>query len=88
MFETKLNHVRHLLKKCLLVTLNVKTLYTNMLNNERIKAVREAYDKHPSKTVSTKIIIIFTKHIEFLDTMVYKDQQHKIQTTTFRKPTG
>ena len=41
------------------MTLNVKTLYTNMLNNERIKAVREAYDKHPSKTVSTKVIIIF-----------------------------
>ena len=28
-----------------------------------------------------------TKQIEFQDTMVYKDQKHKIQTTIFRKPT-
>ena len=26
---------------------------------ERIKAVKEAYDKHPNKTVSTKVITIF-----------------------------
>ena len=30
---------------------------------------------------------ISTKQTEFLNTMVYRDQQHKIQTTIFRKPT-
>ena len=30
---------------------------------------------------------IFTKQIEFLRTMVYRDQQHKIKTMIFRKPT-
>ena len=30
---------------------------------------------------------ISTKQIEFLDTLVYIDQQNKIQTTIFRKPT-
>ena len=30
---------------------------------------------------------ISTKQIEFLDTMVYRNQQHKIQITIFRKPT-
>ena len=30
---------------------------------------------------------ISTKQIEFLDTMVYSNQQHKIQATIFRKPT-
>ena len=31
--------------------------------------------------------IISTKQIEFLDTVVYRDQQHQIQTTIFHKPT-
>ena len=31
---------------------------------------------------------IFTKKIEFVDTKAYRDQQHKTQTTIFRKPTG
>ena len=163
------------------MTLDVKSLYTNILNNEGTKAVREAYGKHRFKSVSTNIIITFlsliltlnkfffncshylqvmgcamgtisayaniftaqfetkhiypyihakallflkyinnismiwngtteelilfidvvnkkqktieydykvsTKQIEFLDTMVSKDQQHKILTTIFRKPT-
>ena len=38
------------------MTLDVKSLCTNIPNNEGIKAVREAYDKHPSKSVSTKAI--------------------------------
>ena len=29
-----------------------------------------------------------TKQIEFLDTMVYRDEQHKIQTTIFHRPTN
>ena len=28
-----------------------------------------------------------TKEIEFLDTMIYGDQQHRIQKTIFHKPT-
>ena len=57
-FLTKLN-IRNMPKESLLVTLDVKSLYTNILNNKCIKAVREAYDKHPSKSVSTKVIITF-----------------------------
>ena len=58
-FLTKLNHVRHIAKENLLVTLDVKSLYTNIPNNEGIKAVREAQGKHPSKSVSTKVAITF-----------------------------
>ena len=32
----------------------MKSLYTNIPNDEGIKAVREAYDNHPNKTVATK----------------------------------
>ena len=58
-FLTKLNNVRDIPKEILLVTLDVKPLYTNIPNSEGIKAVREAYDKHPSKTASKKVITTF-----------------------------
>ena len=41
------------------MTLDVKSLYTNIPNNEGIKVVREANDKHPSTAVSKKVTIIF-----------------------------
>ena len=58
-------------KESLLVTVDVKSLYTNIPNNEGIKAVREAYDKHPSKTVSTKVIITFLSLILTLNHFIF-----------------
>ena len=43
----------------------------------------ELKEKHKTIKFDYKI---FTKQIEFLDTMIYKDQQYRIQTTIFRKP--
>ena len=70
-FPSKLNHVRHIPKESLLVTLDVKSLHTDIPNNEGIKAVREAYDKHPSKTVSTKVIIKFLSAILTLNYFIF-----------------
>ena len=58
-------------KESLLVTLDVKSLYTNILNNKCIKAVREAYDKHPSKSVSTKVITTFLSLILTLKNFIF-----------------
>ena len=58
-------------KQSLLVTLDVKSLYTNIPNNEGIKAVREAYNKHPSKTVSAKVIITFISLILTLNNFIF-----------------
>ena len=55
----KLDKVKNNLNDCSLVTFDVKSLYTKALNNEGIKAVREAYDNHSTKTVVTKVIITF-----------------------------
>lgn len=41
-----------------LVTLYVKSLYTNIPNNQGIKAVREAYNNHPIKTVATNVMFL------------------------------
>ena len=49
----------------------MKSLYTNIPNNEGIKAVREAYDNHPNKTVATKVIITFLSLILTLNNFVF-----------------
>ena len=49
----ELNHVTHIPNKSLLATLDVKSLNASIPNNEGIEAVTEAYDKQPSKIIST-----------------------------------
>ena len=56
---------------CLLVTFNVKSLYTNTANNEGIKAVREAYDNHPTKTVATRVTKKFLSLILTLNNFAF-----------------
>ena len=58
-FLQKLDKVKNVPNDFLLVTLDVKSLYTNIPNNEGIKAEREAYANHPNKTVATKVIKTF-----------------------------
>ena len=70
-FLQKLDKVKNVPNDCLLVTLDVNSLYTNISNNEGIKAVREAYDNHPNKTVATKVIITFLSLILTLNNFVF-----------------
>ena len=58
-------------KESLLVTLNVKSLYTNIPNNEGIKVFREAYDKNLSKSAPTKVIIAFLSLILTLNNFIF-----------------
>ena len=70
-FLQKLDRIKNIPNDCLLVTLDSTSLYTNIPNNERIKAVRKAYDKHPSKTVETKEIVTFFSLILTLNNFVF-----------------
>ena len=54
-FIRKLNQTEKVPEGSLLVTLDVKYLYFNIPNNEGIKAVKEANDKDPNKTVLMKV---------------------------------
>ena len=49
----------------------MKWLYTNISNNKGIKAVREAYDSYPNKTVATKVIITCLSLILTLNKFVF-----------------
>ena len=70
-FLRKLNDIRHIPKESLLVTLDIKSLCANIPNNKGIKAVREAYDIHPSKSVSTKVMVIFLSLILTLNNFIF-----------------
>ena len=70
-FLQKLDKVKNIPNDCLLVTLDVKSVYTNIPNNEAIKAVREAYDNHPNNTVATKVITTFLSLILTLNKFVF-----------------
>ena len=41
------------------VTMDVKSLYTSIPNNEGIALVKKKYDQYPNKIIPTKIIITF-----------------------------
>ena len=56
----------------------------NGTTEELILFIDDFNKKHKTIQFDYKIS---TKQIEFLDTMVYRDQQYRIQTTIFRKPT-
>ena len=70
-FWQKLKDGRDIPKESWLVTLDVKALYTNIPNNEGIKEVREAYDKHLFKSVPTKVIITFVSLILTLNNFIF-----------------
>ena len=44
---------------CLLVTMDVKSLCTNIPNSEGISAVNAAFESYPKKSVALKVIITF-----------------------------
>ena len=75
-FLQKLDKVKNIPNDCLLVTFDVKSMYTNIPNNEGIKAVRKAYDNHPNKTVATKVIITFFRLILTLNNFVFNSMNY------------
>ena len=78
-FLKKLEKVKDISQETLLVTLDVKSLYTNIPNNEGIKTVKESYEKYKEKTVSTKVIITFLSLILTLNKFTF-NCTHYLQT--------
>ena len=70
-FFQKINQTEEVPEDSLLVTLDVKSLYYNIPNNEGIKQVKEDYDKHPNKIVLTKVITTFLSLILTFNNFVF-----------------
>ena len=59
-FMQKLNQIEKVPEDSLLVTLDVKSLYTNISSNEGKKAVKEAYDRPLNKPFWQKVSELFS----------------------------
>ena len=59
-FMQKLNQIEKVPEDSLLVTLDVKSLYTNISSNEGKKAVKEAYDRRLNKPFWQKVSELFS----------------------------
>ena len=67
----KINQIEEIPEDSVLVPLDVKSLCTNISNNDGIKTIEGADDKHPNKFVSTKIITTFLSSILTLNNFLF-----------------
>ena len=58
----------------LLVTMDVKSLYTSIPNNEGIASVKKKYDRYLKKTIPTKIITTFLALILTLNNLIFNSK--------------
>ena len=70
-FLRKLDAIKSVPDNAYLVSLDIKSLYTSIPNAERIKAVKESFDKNTSKNVVTKVITTFLALIITLNNFVF-----------------
>ena len=59
--------------------MDVRSLYTNIPNDEGVNAVKEALDKEPNKTVKTSVITAFLYLILTLNNFIFNGK-HYLQT--------
>ena len=70
-FINKINGVKSVPKISYLVTMDVRSLFTNIQNAEGISAVKRAFDNYSKKTTSTKVITTFLAFILKLNNFVF-----------------
>ena len=58
-FTNRINKTKDINKDTILVTLNVKSLYTNIPNHEGIETLKSALNSVSKKPIATKVIIKF-----------------------------
>ena len=77
-FINKINAVKSVPKNSYLVTMDVRSLYTNIPNAEGISAVKRAFNNYSKKSTSTKVITTFLALILTLNNFVF-DCIHYLQ---------
>ena len=63
-------------KDAILVSLDVKALYTSIPNSEGIATVKRAYDKYQQKTVATKVLTTFLALILTLNNFIFDSKMY------------
>ena len=58
----------------LLITMDVKSLYTSIRNKERIASEKKKYDHDPKKTIPTKIITTFLTLMLTLNNFIFNSK--------------
>ena len=75
-FLRKLRNVKGTKPESILVTLDVKSLYTNIPNEEGIAAVREAISNSPNTKISSKVITTFLWLILNLSNFIFNGMNY------------
>ena len=70
-FINRINETKDINKDTILVTLDVKSLYTNIPNHEGIEAGKSALNSVSQKPIATKVIIKFLLLILTLNNFVF-----------------
>ena len=73
-----INAVKSVSKNSYLVTMDMRSLYTNIPNTEGISAVKRGFDKYSKKTTSAKVITTFLALIFPLNNFIF-DCKHYLQ---------
>ena len=76
-FLNKTDTAKNIPANCLLLTTDVKSLYTSIPNSEGIFAVKAAYKSYPEKSVATKVIITFLAVILTLNNFMFNCKKKK-----------
>ena len=70
-FLRKINQINFVPDNSYLVSVDVKSLYTNIPNSEGMKAVKMSLEKYSKRTASTKVITTFLALILTLDNFIF-----------------
>ena len=70
-FISKINGAENITEETFLISLDVKSLHTNIPNHEDIKAAKEALNSAPKKPIATKVFIKFLFLILTLNNFIF-----------------
>ena len=75
-FKSKIKAIENVPDNSYLVSLDVKSLYTNIPNSEGIKAMKTSLDNFPEKAIATKVVTTFQSLIITLNNFVFNCQNN------------
>ena len=75
-FLNKISHLKNIPKDSILVTMDVKSLYTNIPHNEGINAVAQSLEGNDQSTCSTRMILKFLSLILNLNNFTFNDENY------------